>query len=193
MEKMERRKGITLFVAILLAACATNSALEEAPNVIPRDVLDSFCSWLITQHGLDSGPEIMVWRETRPAIDVFLLHLLVAGDVLTPEDANRDDQYSKELRDSFQPIAVVVPKHSSLCHWKGRDFDSGERGEMRLILALSGPLENPYAADRREEIGIIARLSSGPLGGDWYWIALQRTDGGGWRADDIFPLDISEN
>ncbi|MCP4549464.1 MAG: hypothetical protein GY835_23665, partial [bacterium] len=105
---------LTLVATILIAACMTSSAIEELPDAIPGNVLDGFCSWLGTQHGLDSGPEIIARGETRPIIDVFLLHLLATGDILTPEDAKRDDQHSAELRDSFQPIPVFIPKNSSL-------------------------------------------------------------------------------
>ncbi len=188
---MKKRTGMTLAVATLLVACATSPLPKEAPNVIPRDVLNDFCSWLIAQYDLESEPEIIAWRETRSLIDVFLLHLLVADEVLTPEDADRDDQHSKELRNSFKPIPVIVPRHSSSCRWKERDVSRGREG-MGLILSVSGPLKNPYPADREGEIGVFARLSYGPPGGNWYWIVLQRIDGE-WRAGDVFPLDISEN
>ncbi len=188
---MYSHRKLVIFAAFMLSGCATYGTSEK-PLELPGAVLEDVCAWLITEEGFESGQIVTIPRRTVGIIEIFALHVLSAGDVLTAEDAFADHDLSAKLRETLAPVPVVPSKVRSSCSWKIEENIRRARERRELVLEISSPLANPYAADPAHEIGVFARLSAGTLSGVWYWIILTRVNEE-WRAEEVIPLDISEN
>ncbi len=191
MKQMFCFKKLTAAAAFLIICCSTTHVITEKPTELSNDVLEGVCAWLL-EEGLESDQRIAIPRRTVGIIEIFALHVLSAGEVLTAEDAFVDHDLSAKLRETLDPIPVVPSKSRSSCSWRLENNIQRARERNELALELSSPLRNPYATDPAYELGIFARLSVGTLGGSWYWIVLEAVRGE-WRVRDIIRLDISES
>ncbi len=183
-------RKLTALATLLVVCCSTTHVITEKPVELRDDVLEDVCTWLITEEGFENGQKITIPRLTVGLIDIFALHILSAGETLTPEDAFADDELSAKLRETLAPVPVVPSKVRSSCSWRLEKNIKSARERNELVLELSSPLRNPYADASAYELGVFARLSVGTLGGTWYWIVLEAVDGE-WKVRDIIPLDIS--
>lgn len=185
------RKGIPL-APLLLVACVTTSAPDAPPRIIPPSTLERFCGNIITEYGPVFDRKITIPFETVPLIEIFALHMLSTTNNLTAEDFFADDKLSQELLRSFTPTPIAPPKVPSNCHWRRTTSIREAQGRNDLVLELSSPLENPYATDTTRKFGVFARLTSGVIGGTWYWISIEKKDDE-WKAVNVIRLDISEH
>ncbi len=178
-----------ILVAFLFISCATYGTTGNSPE-LRGAVLEDFCAWLIEKGDFEFGQKVHIPKRTVGLVDIFALHILSAGESLTPEDAFADDELSSKLRETLNSMPIVLPKARSSCSWKLEDNIRDARKRRELSLEISSPLKNPYAVDPAQEIGVFARISAGTLGGFWYWIVLDVINGE-WDVKDIMPLDIS--
>ncbi len=189
---MATRRKFLPVATMLLAACAIISVPNKPPEILPTSILESFCANLIAEHGPIFDREITVPLETVPLIEIFALHILSALDDLTAEDFFADEKLGQELRKTYEPMPIVPPKGPSECHWKTTTSIREAQGRHDLVLEISSPLENPYATDPSRSLGVFARLTSGIIGGTWYWIVIEKRNGE-WKVSDVVLLDISEH
>ncbi len=188
---MASHRGMLSIILLLITSCATTGERSRSPDRLAGIMLESICAALNAEDGMTSHRNITVPHETVPLYEIAALHVLSSPRALTIDEFNYDDELSENLRETFEPVPIVPPEAPSECSWNITDSIRRARIRNNLVLELSSPVRNPYAASPSRNLGVFARVTVGILGGSWYWIVLEKKDDR-WNAVEIIRLDISE-
>jgi hypothetical protein len=163
-------------VLFLLAACASAPPPLASPNwdVVPGAVVDSLCLRMRD----DGITHVAVVQTTQPIATPQSLGALGAASRKrsTPERAAAAMQAAQKK--------VAIDTNVRACTATAIPGIDARRHADVMIVELSSPLANPYAA---AEAGLFARVSLGGTHPSWYWIPLGHRNGM-WIVGRAMPL-----
>ncbi|MEM7051980.1 MAG: hypothetical protein AAF604_20095 [Acidobacteriota bacterium] len=180
-------KRLTL-VWIVCSACVTPMTEDLGPEAVAlRHLCQEFSGMG------DLAPEvILVNVETRPVFSTLALRYIYSGTPPGLEEGEEDLARDENLAENFSSKDIPNGALPELCEWEWLQREAKSSAGDKLRLELSGILRNPFSNAAEEELGIFAKVSSGELGGAWWWLAMKRS-GQGWHLVRSVSLDVSEN
>lgn len=172
-------KLIAVLSLLLFTACASTpeytGPLAPEWEMIPPGVADALCLRL-KMDAIATGA-LTVVNTTRPLVTPVTIGALanITRKRGKPSDA--------PIANRAIPIALTG---SGGCTWTAIDASAIEKHQDEMLLELSAPVANPFAAG---EAGLFARVSLGGEHPSWYWLPLL-PGGGGWSAGLALPLSL---
>lgn len=172
-------KLTAVLTLLLFTACA--SAPEPtgpfAPewDVIPAGVAEALCLRL-KMDAIATGA-VTVVRTTQPLATPLSVGAL--GNLAR----KRGKPVNAPIVNRAIPITLTA---GGACTWTAIDVSAMKQHQDEMLLELSAPVPNPYAAG---EAGLFARVSLAGEHASWYWLPLLPR-GNGWSAGLPLPLTL---
>jgi hypothetical protein len=171
--------AVLAFTVLLLTSCksAPPPAGPFAPEweAIPSGIAETLCLRL-KMDAIATGAVTIV-QTTQP------LATPVALSALANITKRRGKVTDAPIVNRVVPIALTG---GGACAWTAIDVSAIPRHQDEMIVELSAPVPNPYAAG---EAGMFARVTLAGEHATWYWLPLTQ-HAGGWTAGIALPLSL---
>lgn len=179
------RCSVAPLALIIFGACRTGSVQVHpaASNEVTPLVLEQLCSFL-GEDRLGPSPVhvALTFREIVTG-DVLVALAFAMGRDPSPADLAPAEELARSLRTTASPAAVTLP-HRTRCAFTA----AAPAGELPVVLELSTPFSNPYAASGA---GVVLRLSLAGQARTWYFAELRR-NARAWAVSRVLLLPMND-